>query len=102
MEVTADRLGSSPLLPINDDDLKALANVLDGYLTYLQVVHLLTQGEEPLLFSAQEVRDLQEAAHGFVTVMTCIVAPSDERDGVIESLQALVQQFAQMLSLFVN
>ena len=99
---TVEGSGSAPLLPLNRDDLRALADVLNGYLTYIQLVHLLAQGEGPLLFSVQELKALKEAAHGFVMLLTCILPPSDERDGVIESLQALVQQFAQMLSPFVN
>ncbi|HEU0004120.1 MAG TPA: hypothetical protein VFQ36_24660 [Ktedonobacteraceae bacterium] len=102
MGVTVDGPGSIPLLPLNSADLKALTNALNGYLVYLQLVHLLAKGEGPLLFSVQELKALKEAAHGFVILMTCILPPSGGRDGVIESLQALSQQFAHMLSPFVN
>lgn len=102
MGITVDGPGSIPLLPLNSTDLKTLANALNGYLVYLQLVHVLAKGEGPLLFSAQELKALKEAAHGFVALMMCIVPPSGERDGVIESLQALSQQFSYMLSPFVN
>ena len=102
MEGTVEGSGSAPLLPLNRDDLRALADVLNGYLTYIQLVHLLAKGEGPLLFSFQELKALKEAAHGFVILLTCIVPPSGERDEAIESLQALSQQFSHMLSPFVN
>ena len=102
MEGTIEGPDSIPLLPINGADLKTLTNALEGYLVYLQLVHLLAKGEGPLLFSVQELKALKEAAHSFVMLLTCIVPQSGERDGVIESLQALVQQFAHMLSPFVN
>ena len=91
-----------PLLPLNGDDFKALANALDGYLSYLRLVHLLAQGEGGFLFSLQELKALKDATHGFVALMTCIVPPSSERDRVIESLQVLREQLAHMLSPLVN
>ena len=94
--------GNIPLLPINSADLKSLADILDGYRAYVQMIHLLAKGEGSFLFSVHELRALKEAASGFVTLLTCIVPQSDERDEVIESLQALAQQFSQMLSPFVN
>jgi hypothetical protein len=102
MDIVVHGLGKIPLLPINSEDLKTLADVLKGYLAYVQVVHLLAKGEESFLFSVHELKALKEAAYGFVTLMTCIVPQSDERDGVIESLQALAQQFSLMLSPLVN
>ena len=102
MEVTVYGSGNIPLLPIDRDDLQALANVLDGYLAYVQMVHLLAKGDGAFLLSVHELRALKEAAQCLVTLLTRIVPPSGERDGVIESLQALAQQFSQMLSPLVN
>jgi hypothetical protein len=45
---------------------------------------------------------LKEAISGFAALITWMVPQSGERDGVIESLQGLYQQFAQMLAPFVN
>ena len=89
MDVKVYGLGNIPLLPINADDLTALADVLKGYLAYVQVVHLLAKGEESFLFSVHELKALKEAVSGFVTLMTRIVPQSGERDRVIESLQGL-------------
>jgi hypothetical protein len=102
MEVTGPGLGKIPLLPINNEDLKALADVLAGYLAYVKVVRLLAKDEGSFLFSVEELRALKEAAHGFMTLMTRVVPLLGERDEVIEHLQALVQQFAEMLSPLVN
>ncbi len=98
MEGTVYGTGNIPLLPINGDDLKALANVLNGYLAYVQVAQALANGNGSFLFSVYELRALKEAATGCVALLTRIVPPSVERDEVMESLQALAQQFSQMLS----
>lgn len=55
-----------------------------------------------LLFSVDELMALKEAISGFAALITWMVPQSGERDGVIESLQGLYQQFSQMLSPFVN
>ncbi len=124
MEVTVRGPGNIPLLPIAWDDLKAIEDVLKGYLAYVRntmpagakrekqvhtlqglherVVHLLTKGEGVLLFSVDELVALKEAIRGFAALITWMVPQSSERDGVIESLQGLYQQFAHMLAPFVN
>ena len=124
MEVTVREPGNIPLLPIAWDDLKVLASVLKGYLAYVRktmpagakreqqirilqrlherVAHLLAKGEGALLFSVDELVALKEAISGFAALITWMVPQSSERDGVIESMQGLYQQFAQMLAPFVN
>jgi len=124
MEVTVRGPGNFPLLPIAWDDLKAISDVLKGYLAYVRntrpagakreqqvrtlqrlserVAHLLAKGEGALLFSLDELVALKEAIRGFATLITWMVPQSSERDGVLESLQGLYQQFAHMLAPFVN
>ena len=102
MEVTGPGLSKIPLLPINDEDLQELADVLAGYLAYVKVVRLLAKDEGSYLFSVEELQALKEAVQGFVTLMTRVVLPSSKRDEVIGHLEELVQQFAQMLSPLVN
>lgn len=115
---------SLTVLPIAWDDLKAIEDVLKGYLAYVRntmpagskreqrvrilqrlherVVHLLAKGEGALLFSVDELVALKEAISGFAALITWMVPQSSERDGVLEGLQGLCQQFAQMLAPFVN
>lgn len=102
MKVTEPGLSKIPLLPINDEDLQELADVLAGYLAYVKVVRLLAKDEGSFLFSIEELRALKEGAHSCVALMTRVAPPSSERDEVIQQLEALVQQFAQMLSPLVN
>lgn len=124
MEVTVRGPGNIPLLPIAWDDLKAIESVLKGYLAYVcntmpagakrekriqvlcalqeRVACLLAKGEGALLFSVDELLALKDAISGFAALITWMVPQSGERDGVIESLQALYQQFSQMLSPIVN
>jgi len=124
MEVTVREPGNIPLLPIAWDDLKVLASVLKGYLAYVRktmpagakreqqirilqrlherVAHLLAKGEGALLFSVDELVALKEAISGFAALITWMVPQSSERDRVLESMQGLYQQFAQMLAPFVN
>lgn len=102
MEVTEPGLGKIPLLLTNSEDLKALADILAGCLTYVKVVRRLAKDERLFLFSVEELRALKEAAQAFVTLITYVVPPSGERDELIETLQALAQQFAQILSPLVN
>jgi len=124
VEVTLHGPGNMPLLPIAWEDLKAIADVLKGYLAYVhntmradakreqqirtlhtlheRVVRLLAQGEGALMFSVDELIALKDAISGFAALITWMVPQSGERDGVIEGLQALYGQFSQMLSPFVN
>jgi hypothetical protein len=67
-----------------------------------RVTSLLAKGEGMLLFSVEELMALKEAISGFAALIMWMAPQSGERDGVIESLQVLYQQFAQMLSPFVN
>ena len=102
MGVRVEGWENIPLLPLNIADLKALADVLDGYLAYLRLAHLLAQGDGAFFISGEELKALKEAARGLLTLMTCIIPSSRERDLVIESLQGLYEQFALMLSPLVN
>lgn len=124
MEMTMRGPGNIPLLPITWEDLKAIEDVLKGYLASVRitmpagakrekhiqtlrglherVTSLLAKGEGMLLFSVEELMALKEAISGFAALIMWMAPQSGERDGVIKSLQALYQQFAQMLSQFVN
>ena len=82
MEVTGPGLDKIPLLPINKEDVKALADVLAGYLAYVKVVCLLAKDEGSFLFSVEELRALKEAAQGLVMLMTRVVSPTSERDDI--------------------
>jgi hypothetical protein len=66
------------------------------------VERLLAKGEGARLFSVEELVALKEAISGFAALIMWMVPQSGERDGVIESLQGLYRQFAQMLAPFVN
>jgi hypothetical protein len=124
MEVTVRGPGNIPLLPIVWDDLKALESVIKGHLASVRttmpagakreqriqvlcelherVVRLLARGEGALFFSVEELIALTDAISSFAALITWMVPKSGERDGVIESLQGLYQQFSHMLSPFVN
>jgi hypothetical protein len=124
MELMVRGPGNIPILPITWDDLKAIQDVLKGHLASVRatmpagakrekhiqtlrglherVTGLLAQGEGMLLFSVDELMALKEAISSFGALIMWMVPPSNDRDGVITSLQALYQQFSQMLSPFVN
>ena len=67
-----------------------------------KLIRKMRQVRGALLFSVDELMALKEAISGFAALITWMVPQSGERDGVIESLQGLYQQFSQMLSPFVN
>ncbi len=67
-----------------------------------RVTSLLAKGDGMLLFSVDELVALKEAISNFAALIMWMVPQSGDRDGVIVSLQALYQQFSQMLSPYVN
>jgi hypothetical protein len=114
---------SVPHLPLGPHDLQALEAVTRGYLGYLrkagpasakqQAQIRALQGIQarlaPLLapgasltvhipLTREELTALQEAVRGFVTLLRQMVPPSEQRDGVIASLEHLHQALAGMLA----
>jgi hypothetical protein len=114
---------SVPSLPLGPHDLQALEAVIRGYLAYVRkaipasakqqaqiralqriqarLVLLLAPGapltaQVPL--TREELTALQEAVRGFVALLRQMVPPSQERDGVIASLEHLHQALARMLA----
>jgi hypothetical protein len=82
------------------DDCEKQISTLQGL--HERVVRLLAKGEGALLFSVEELMALKEAISGFAALIMWMVPQSGERDGVIESLRGLYQQFVQVLASFVN
>ena len=113
-----------PVTGLHSNDLKVLENVLNMYLLYLRRSH----GEETRLqktqrlhqrlqhilaspqniegaclwFTAQELRTINEALSGYMTMLCQIITPSPQRTEVLEALQGLQQQFAAMLAAHLN
>lgn len=110
--------------PIHPNDVKVLENVLKMYLLYLrrshaeqthiQAMQRLHQRLKKLvsspqsmegvciLFTEQELRAIAEALSGYIEMLCQVFAPSLQRNEVIEALQGLYQQFAAMLSAYLN
>jgi hypothetical protein len=113
-----------PVTGIHPNDLKVLENVLKMYLLYLRRSHsgntgiertqrlhrrlqqmlALPQGIEGacILFTAQELRTVTEALSSYMTMLCEIITPSPQRAEVLAALQGLQQQFATMLSAYLN
>ena len=113
-----------PVTGIHPNDLKVLENVLNMYLLYLRrshggetcisrTQHLHRRLQQMicspqniegacLWFTVQELRTINEALSGYMTMLRQIIAPSPQRTEVLEALQGLQQQFAAMLSAHLN
>ncbi|HVB75777.1 MAG TPA: hypothetical protein VNE38_19685 [Ktedonobacteraceae bacterium] len=113
-----------PVTRVHPNDLKVLENVLKIYLVYLrrsnggntrirvmqrlhQRLKMLLSSSQSIdgtciLFTEQELRAINEALPGYVNMLCQIIAPSTQRNEVLEGLQGLHQQFAAMLSACLN
>lgn len=111
-----------PSLPIGLNDLRSLTSVIRGYLAYVrrsvplsakQQAQIRTlqslysrlllfqswnQQEIPIPLTLEELTALTEAMLGFVKLLHQMVPPSQERDGVIASLEGLRQAINHMLA----
>lgn len=113
-----------PVTGIHPNDLKVLENVLKMYLLYLRrsygeeiriqrayglhqrLKKLLASSQSLegvcILFTEQELRTTNEALAGYMHMLCQIITPSPQRTEVLEALQGLQQQFAIMLSAYLN
>lgn len=113
-----------PATGIHPNDLKVLENVLKMYLLYLRrshdeetriqrtqrlhrrlkqlLVSLQSMEGACLWFTEQELRTINEALSGYMAMLHQIIVPSPQRTEVLEALQDLQQQFAAMLSAYLN
>lgn len=111
-----------PSLPIGPNDVRSLASVIRGYLAYLRravplsakqqaqirtlqslqarflTLHIHNQQEIPIPLTLDELIALTEAMCGFMKLVHRMVPPSQERDGVIESLKDLHRAITRLLA----